>query len=104
MLQIVNCARAALTFGLCLALSVPAAVAVADGDPAPTYQRERAMQRYKGCHFTDEMGKYLYECVKKNDGFGTHWCYDETLEAYCPAQLEASKRAAEAPVSNKPSN
>jgi len=59
----------------------------AEGDPAPTIERERAMQRYKGCHFTDEMGKYLYECVKKNDGFGTHWCYDETLEAFCPAQL-----------------
>jgi hypothetical protein len=52
----------------------------AEGDPAPTYQVELAAQRYKGCHFTDEMGQYLYQCVKKNDGFGTHWRYDETLE------------------------
>ena len=73
----------------------------AEGDPAPTYQRELAAQRFKGCHFTDEMGKYLYECVKKNDGFGTHWCYDETLEIYCPAQLAARKEP-QAPV--KPSN
>jgi hypothetical protein len=80
-------------------------LARAEGDPAPTYQREAAMQKYKGCHFTNEMGKYLYECVKKNDGFGTHWCYDETLETYCPAQLEETKRAAEAAAtSGKPAN
>ena len=81
---------------LALALALGAASVRAEGDPAPTYQRERAMQRYKGCHFTDEMGQYLYQCVKKNDGFGTHWCYDETLETFCPAQLEARKKADEA--------
>jgi len=78
-------------------------LAQAEGDPAPTYQREAAMQRFKGCHFTDEMGKYLYECVKKNDGFGTHWCYDETLQTYCPAQLAARKPEHAAPQP-KPSN
>lgn len=56
----------------------------AEGDPAPTYQREFAMQKYKGCKYTDEMGRHLYECVKKNDGFGTHWCFDESLELFCP--------------------
>ena len=75
----------------------------AEGDPAPTYQREAAMQRYKGCHFTDEMGQYLYQCIKKNDGFGTHWCYDETLEMYCPAQLAARKAEQPDPPA-KPSN
>jgi hypothetical protein len=59
-------------------------MAVAEGDPKPTYQREAAMQKYKGCKYTDEMGKYLYECVKKNGGFGVHWCFDESLEVYCP--------------------
>jgi hypothetical protein len=77
----------------------------AEGDPAPTIQRELAMQKYKGCHFTDEMGKYLYECVKKNDGFGTHWCYDETLDVFCPPQFEARKAAeAAAPPKDKPTN
>lgn len=76
----------------------------AEGDPAPTYQREAAMQRYKGCHFTDEMGKYLYQCVKKNDGFGTHWCYDETLETYCPAQFAARKAEPAPAPPAKPSN
>lgn len=70
---------------LALIISLAAAGPVmAEGDPMPTYQRERAMQKYKGCKFTDEMGKYLYECVKKNGGFGTHWCFDEALEQYCP--------------------
>ncbi len=78
--------------------------AQADGDPAPTYQREAAMQRFKGCHFTDEMGQYLYQCVKKNDGFGTHWCYDETLETYCPAQLAARKAEPAPAAPAKPSN
>ena len=83
---------------LLLLLSAVPMVAIADGDPAPTYQRERAMQKYKGCHWTDEMGKSTYECIKRNDGFGTHWCYDETLEQFCPAQLEATKKAASQPA------
>lgn len=84
-------------------IGVGAGAAGAEGDPAPTYQREAQMQRYKGCHFTDEMGQYLYQCVKKNDGFGTHWCYDETLEVYCPAQLAARKTEQPAPPA-QPSN
>jgi hypothetical protein len=43
--------------------------------------------------------------VKKNDGFGTHWCYDETLETYCPPQFEARKAAEAAAASkDKPTN
>jgi predicted lipoprotein with Yx(FWY)xxD motif len=93
----------ALAGAVALTSVLGAASARAEGDAAPTYERERAMQRYKGCHFTDEMGQYLYQCVKKNDGFGTHWCYDETLEMYCPAQLAARKAAEPAPPA-KPSN
>lgn len=88
---------------LACAAGLGASLVQAEGDPAPTYQREAAAQRYKGCHFTDEMGQYLYQCVKKNDGFGTHWCYDETLETYCPAQL-AARKAEPVPPQAKPSN
>jgi hypothetical protein len=85
--------------------AVPVGSARAEGDPAPTYQRERAAQKYKSCHWTDEMGKYVYECIKRNDGFGTHWCYDETLEQFCPAQLERAKNAASQPAAaDKPAN
>ena len=86
-----------------LALGLGAAPVRAEGDPAPTIQRELAMQRYKGCHWTDDMGKNVYECIKKNDGFGTHWCYDETLEEYCPKQL-AERKAAEPAPEQKPAN
>jgi len=43
------------------------------------------------------MGKYLYECVKKNDGFGTHWCFDEALELHCPKTEAADASGAAAP-------
>jgi hypothetical protein len=77
----------------------------ADGDPAPTYQRERAAQKFKDCHWTDEMGKYVYQCIKKNDGMNAHWCYDEALEVLCPVQLEAAKKSAvETSPAAKPGN
>ena len=90
---------------LATALGLTAMLAQAEGDPAPTYQRELQALRYKGCHWTDDMGKNVYECIKKNDGFGTHWCYDETLEKFCPAQLEAAKKAAaQSTPADKPAN
>ena len=90
---------------IALAISLTVSVARAEGDPAPTYQRELQAQKYKGCHWTDEMGKYVYECIKKNDGFGTHWCYDETLATYCPTQLDVAKKAAAQPApADKPAN
>ena len=84
-------AKALLTI---VAFSVVPMSARADGDPAPTYQRERAAQKFKDCHWTDEMGKYVYQCIKKNDGMNAHWCYDEALELLCPTQLEAAKKSA----------
>jgi hypothetical protein len=104
MFKVPLAARSALV-AMTIALACSPAIVGAEGDPAPTYQRERAAQKYKGCHWTDDMGKYVYQCIKKNDGFGTHWCYDETLEQYCPAQLEAAKKAAEDAVNaSKPAN
>ena len=55
-----------------------------------TIEREKAMLKYKDCKWTDEMGRYTYECVKKNDGFGVHWCHDEALQTLCP-QPEGTK-------------
>jgi hypothetical protein len=49
-----------------------------------TIEREKTMLKYKDCKWTDEMGKYTYECVKRNDGFGVHWCHDEALQTLCP--------------------
>ena len=56
-----------------------------------TIEREQTMLKYKDCEWTDEMGRYTYECVKRNDGFGTHWCYDEALQLHCPKPTEAAE-------------
>lgn len=49
-----------------------------------TIEREQTMLKFKDCKWTDEMGKYVYECVKRNNGFGVHWCHDEALQTLCP--------------------
>jgi hypothetical protein len=56
-----------------------------------TIEREKTMLKYKDCKWTEEMGKAVYECVKKNDGFGVHWCHDEALQTLCP-QSEAGTK------------
>jgi hypothetical protein len=48
-----------------------------------TFERERTMHKYRNCHFTKEMSKYVYDCVVRNNGFNTHWCFDETLQTFC---------------------
>jgi hypothetical protein len=48
-------------------------------------EREQTMLKYKDCKWTDEMGKFVYECVKRQNGFGVHWCHDEALQTMCPA-------------------
>jgi hypothetical protein len=95
----------ALVALIALTTGLAAATARADGDPAPTYQRERAALRFKGCHWTDEMGKYVYDCIRKNDGMNAHWCYDESLEVFCPAQVEAAKKSGnDSEPKSKPEN
>jgi hypothetical protein len=49
-----------------------------------TIEREKTMLKFKDCPWTDEMGKYVYECVKRQNGFGVHWCHDEALQTMCP--------------------
>ena len=75
---------------------IAASVVYADG----TTQRERTMSRYKNCKWTEAMSKEVYECVIRNNGFGTHWCFDETVQAHCePEPLETA--AEETGVSKK---
>jgi hypothetical protein len=101
----IRLAANALLAAAALSGALSASAVRADGDPAPTYQRERAAQKFKDCHWTDEMGKYVYECIKKNDGLNAHWCYDEALEVICPAQIEAAKKSAtETNPATKPGN
>lgn len=51
--------------------------------------RERFFLKRQNCVWTPEMGQYIYECVKKNDGFNAHWCHNEAIDAFCPADENA---------------
>ena len=54
-----------------------------------TNGRERFFLKRQNCAWTDEMGKYIYECIKKNDGFNAHWCHNEAIDAFCPPDESA---------------
>lgn len=54
-----------------------------------TNGRERFFLKRQNCAWTEEMGKYIYECIKKNDGFNAHWCHNEAIDAFCPADENA---------------
>jgi hypothetical protein len=58
---------------------------------AGTTQRERTMSRYNNCEWTEAMSKEVYECVVRNNGFSSHWCFDETVQMNCePESLETA--------------
>ncbi|MGQ0578804.1 MAG: hypothetical protein ACT4PQ_07850 [Betaproteobacteria bacterium] len=67
--------------------SVGSGLALADG---ASNIRERFFLERQNCPWTDEMGKYIFECVKKNDGFNTHWCHNEAIAVFCPADEGAA--------------
>jgi hypothetical protein len=54
-----------------------------------TNGRERFFLKRQNCPWTEEMGKYIYECIKKNDGFNAHWCHNEALDVFCRADENA---------------
>ena len=48
------------------------------------------------------MGKFIYECVKKNDGFNAHWCHNEVLDRYCAADESAIPHPTDSLPGDKP--
>ena len=67
--------------------------------------RERFFLKRQNCPWTEEMGKFIFECVKRNDGFNAHWCHNEALDQFCPVDESAAvdakaaaKAKEEAPV------
>lgn len=60
------------------------------GHAEGTNQRERFFMKHQNCHWTDEMGKFIYECVKDNDGFNAHWCHNEAIDKFCPVDDAAA--------------
>lgn len=69
-----------------------------------TTERERTMSRYKNCNWTDAMSKQIYQCVKANNGFGTHWCFDETLQTNCTPDEDAAAAAPKQVVQTAPAD
>lgn len=69
------------------ACTLSAGLAFAEG--TPTNGRERFFLKRQNCPWTEEMGKAIYDCVKANDGFNAHWCHNDALDKYCPADENA---------------
>ena len=67
-----------------------------------TNGRERFFLKRQNCAWTDEMGKYIYDCIKKNDGFNAHWCHNEAIDAFCPADENAIPHPAAGQPGGKP--
>lgn len=55
-----------------------------------TNQRERFFLKHQNCAWTDEMGRFIYQCVKDNDGFNAHWCHNEAIDKFCPVDDAAA--------------
>ncbi|MCW5623966.1 MAG: hypothetical protein KIT73_04510 [Burkholderiales bacterium] len=64
----------------------------------PTNKLERFHMKHAGCQWTNEMGQYMYECLKANFGMNAHWCHNEAMDVYCPT-VDADGKAVEAPKS-----
>lgn len=83
-----------------------ALVAVGVASPAfaedATNGRERFFLKRQNCAWTEEMGKYMFDCIKKNDGFNAHWCHNEAIDAFCPADENAIPHPTEVQPGEKP--
>ena len=64
--------------------------------------RERFFLKRHNCPWTEDMGKFIYECVKKNDGFNAHWCHNEALDLYCAADESAIPHPTDSLPGDKP--
>jgi hypothetical protein len=89
-----NQSRSARPAIVALALGfLPVAGTAAAADKAevqPTNVLERMHVKNEKCHWTDEMGKYMYDCLKANFNMNAHWCHNEAMEVFCPAQQGAA--------------
>ena len=47
-------------------------------------EAEYKMFKFRDCPYTDEMGDHMFECIKENDGFNAHGCFDDSVRFFCP--------------------
>lgn len=86
-------AAALLLQGLAAGAADAPAAPAADDDRKPvTNTLERFHVRRADCHWTEEMGRYMFECLKANFNMNAHWCHNEAMALYCS---EGQARAAE---------
>lgn len=87
-------------------VGVLAVILAGAGWPSPghaegTNQRERFFLKHQKCAWTDEMGQFIYQCVKDNDGFNAHWCHNEAIDKFCPVDDAAAASQGEAVDTDK---
>lgn len=93
-----------LAAALLLASSILAPAHAEEVAP-PTNKLERFQVKHANCKWTNEMGNYMYECLKANFNMNAHWCHNEAMDVFCPKQ-EGEAQAAEAKPAEaaKPAN
>ncbi|MDC1312269.1 hypothetical protein N8Z26_07430 [Burkholderiales bacterium] len=47
-------------------------------------EQEYKMFQFRDCPYTEEMGDYMFECIKENDGFNAHGCFKDSVTVFCP--------------------
>jgi hypothetical protein len=87
------------TLGVLGACLLSGTLAWAEG--TPTNGRERFFLKRQNCTWTQEMGKAIYECLKANNGFNAHWCHNEALDQFCPADDSAVPQPAAETIKDK---
>jgi hypothetical protein len=83
----------------------PGIAVQAEDTPLPANKLERFQLRHANCKWTNEMGNYMYECLKANFNMNAHWCHNEAMDAFCPKQDEAPSATEAKPAdAAKPAN
>ncbi len=89
-------------FSLLALISAGIVCGPAFGAEEATNGRERFFLKRQNCAWTEEMGKYIYECLKKNDGFNAHWCHNEAIDAFCKPDETAIPHPTDGKPGDKP--
>ena len=94
--------RLAVAVMLACSTIVPA---LAEEAPPASNKLERFKLKHANCKWTNEMGNYMYECIKANFNMNAHWCHNEAMDVFCPKQDEEAKAAEVKPAeATKPAN
>jgi hypothetical protein len=69
---------------LCIGLLLGSFLGIGEVLAEGTNKLERFHLRRGECHWTPEMGQFIYDCLKRGDGFGAHWCHNGAMDHFCP--------------------